>query len=59
MPSKNPIFFFLEQPPVHTCHSDYDPKFSVRHVSANNVGPDQTAPRGAVSTLFAIPPVLF
>ena len=35
-----------------------DPKFSDRYAWANSADPDQTAPRGAVSsgsTLFAIP----
>ena len=38
------------------CASKYrnDPKFSDRYAWANSADPDQTAPRGAVSALFAI-----
>ena len=32
-----------------------DPKFSDRYAWANSADPDQTAPREAGSTLFAIP----
>ena len=32
-----------------------DPKFSDRYVKANSAVPDQTAPLGSGSSLFAIP----
>ena len=39
-----------------------DPKFVGRHVEANSVDPDQTAPRGTDSSgfsLFAVPAAFF
>ena len=49
----------LSKRSLHICRhrSDYcnDPKFLDRQVLANSADPDQTAPRGSGSSLFAIP----
>ena len=48
--------FLTIKPTIYLAKYRNDPKFSGRHVWANSVDPDQTAPRGAVwsgSTLFA------